>query len=402
MAPTRPLVGQQIEACYQITGIPKNETAELTGKQKKQSRSAIWHSKRVFFATPQVVWSDMNDPEINFPIDDVKLIVIDEAHKARGKYAYTEVIQSLVGRNKHFRVLALSATPGRNIKDVVEVIQNLLISHVEVRCETSIDVAPFTFKKNIQTKVVKMDDLLRKTRDNFIRLIDPYVRNLMDHRVVSSHTENLSKGWLIMDRKKFQENTLTNRHPEHTTIMSDFSTCISLYHALELLERHGVRVFLNYFDDNSTNAEEKYFVMRDANLRQFLNDLRAEMGPNPFPENDQSFYGNLSVNESRSEINYGHPKFDILRECVTKHFEENPESKSIIFCEFRKSVYLINRMMLESYPTVKPKVFVGELKNRLRLSILFSRNFDKTFLCHFPFCQVKEMHMHEQLHKKNK
>lgn len=31
MAPTRPLVKQQIDACYDIMGIPKKTTAELTG-----------------------------------------------------------------------------------------------------------------------------------------------------------------------------------------------------------------------------------------------------------------------------------------------------------------------------------------------------------------------------------
>ncbi len=32
MAPTKPLVAQQIEACYNIMGIPQDDTAELTGK----------------------------------------------------------------------------------------------------------------------------------------------------------------------------------------------------------------------------------------------------------------------------------------------------------------------------------------------------------------------------------
>lgn len=31
MAPTKPLVAQQIEACYDIMGIPKDDTAEMTG-----------------------------------------------------------------------------------------------------------------------------------------------------------------------------------------------------------------------------------------------------------------------------------------------------------------------------------------------------------------------------------
>ena len=42
MAPTRPLVAQQIHACYSVTGIPMNVTVELTGTTDAESRKAIW------------------------------------------------------------------------------------------------------------------------------------------------------------------------------------------------------------------------------------------------------------------------------------------------------------------------------------------------------------------------
>lgn len=35
MAPTKPLVAQQIEACYNIMGIPQEDTAEMTGKGRQ-------------------------------------------------------------------------------------------------------------------------------------------------------------------------------------------------------------------------------------------------------------------------------------------------------------------------------------------------------------------------------
>lgn len=322
MAPTRPLVAQQIVACYEIMGIPKEETAELTGKQNKKTRAIEWHKRRVFYATPQVVWSDLNDPDINFPVNDIKLIVVDEAHKAKGKYAYTEVVQSIAARHSMFRVLALSATPGRNIKDVVEIVQNLLISHIEVRKENSIDVAPYIFKKSILTKVVHLNEQLKGIRDNLIGLIDPYVRNLAQHQVINGHTGNLTKGWLIVDRNKFRDMSMNNRHSEHAQIMSDFSVCISMYHALELLERHGVRVFLNYFDDSTDSAEEKYFVLKDPNIKAFLTDVREKCGENPIPQGDMSFYGNTSAVDCELEpIDYGHPKFEILQKCLLEHFQ---------------------------------------------------------------------------------
>lgn len=318
MAPTRPLVAQQIDACYEIMGIPKEETVELTGKQNKKIRINAWSSKRVFFVTPQVVWSDLNDPEVNFPMAQVKLIVIDEAHKAKGKYAYTDVIKSIASRNRMFRILALSATPGRSIKDVIEVVENLLISHIEVRNENSIDVVPYTFKKNIKTVVVKLDANFKQIRDEFVALVEPYVQRLIEVNVTTGNVGNLSKGWLLMDKKRYIENSHIERHPQHSKISTDLNVCISMYHALELLERHGVRVFLNYFADN-TDGTEKYFVMQDYNIRKFLDKLRAVAGP--FAANDTALLNNTSVPEELHDIDCGHPKFKILQKSLIEHFE---------------------------------------------------------------------------------
>lgn len=321
MAPTRPLVSQQIDACYHIMGIPRNETAELTGKQNKKTRCVAWKAKRVFFATPQVVWSDLNDPAMDFPINDIKLIVVDEAHKAKGKYAYTEVIQSIATRNKMFRILALSATPGRAIKDVIEVVQNLLISHVEVRWENSIDVLPYIFKKNIKTIVVPLGEYLSSIRNKLINVIDPYVRNLIEYQVITGHSGNLSKNWLLMERNRFRDNSTQNRHPQHSSIMSDFGVCISLYHALELLERHGIRVFLNYFDDNSSSTDEKYYIKMDPDISNLLKEIRENVGPNPFADGDSTLQNNSTINGDYENFDFGHPKFEILRKCLTDHLE---------------------------------------------------------------------------------
>jgi fanconi anemia group M protein len=71
-------VNQQIDACYQVVGIPQKETVELTGKIPKDKRIALWKSKRVFFATPQVIQNDISDPE--FPVKAIKLVVVDEVN----------------------------------------------------------------------------------------------------------------------------------------------------------------------------------------------------------------------------------------------------------------------------------------------------------------------------------
>lgn len=324
MAPTRPLVAQQIQACYQVMGFPKDETIELTGKQNKKIRAVAWRAKRVFYCTPQVVWRDICDNEMNFPIDDIKLVVVDEAHKAKGKYAYTEVVQAIWEHNKLFRVLALSATPGRNMSDVSEVVQNLLISHIEVRCENSIDVVPFVFKKNIKTIVVPLNEQLTQIRQRLYDLVEPYMQNLEKYKVITGQASNMTKAWLLFDRNKFRVDTVSNRHPDQSQINADFSVCISMFHAIELLERHGMRVFLNYFSDNTdaagSNIEEKFFVLKDPKIKQFITGVRQECGIVPFTDADMSFHGNISDVDIEEPIDYGHPKFAILQDCLLAHF----------------------------------------------------------------------------------
>lgn len=76
VAPTKPLVAQQIEACHRTCGIPGSDAAELTREVSKAARSqavsfailyavgslltlAQWQEKRVFYMTPQTLINDL-------------------------------------------------------------------------------------------------------------------------------------------------------------------------------------------------------------------------------------------------------------------------------------------------------------------------------------------------------
>lgn len=53
-------------------------------------REELWANKRVFFVTPQCISNDLGRGIC--PAQDVKCVVIDEAHKATGNHAYCQVI----------------------------------------------------------------------------------------------------------------------------------------------------------------------------------------------------------------------------------------------------------------------------------------------------------------------
>ena len=55
LAPTKPLIHQQIKAVRKTVGLPRSALAELTGALKPEERAKLWRGPcRLFFLTPQV------------------------------------------------------------------------------------------------------------------------------------------------------------------------------------------------------------------------------------------------------------------------------------------------------------------------------------------------------------
>ena len=60
-------------------------------------------------------------------------------------------MRQLLNFTRQFRVLALSATPGSDSQAIQQVINNLLITHMEVRGEDSLDVRPYIHGRQVRT-----------------------------------------------------------------------------------------------------------------------------------------------------------------------------------------------------------------------------------------------------------
>ncbi|KAH8357172.1 hypothetical protein KR084_005731 [Drosophila pseudotakahashii] len=361
IAPTRPLVSQQIHASQKIMPFASADTVQLTGQLPRPKRAELWATKRVFFATPQVVHSDMLEADggSTFPFGDIKLIVVDEAHRAKGRYAYTQVADCLMARNRNFRMLALSATPGKNMEDVAAVCQNLYISSLQVRWDTSIDVQPYIHRRTIRTIVVSLKERIKEPRERLLQIIEPYLRQLTEAEIFKSNKGNVSKNSLLFEQKAFTVRSAQGqRHPDHNIIMGNFAMCISMYHSLELMERHGLRVFVNNFDADE-DGREKFVLSRDRGLRDLVEQVRQELGSNPLDYTTHAMT-NGEVPPLPTDLDFGHAKYEKLRQVLVQHFESKADSRAIVFCEYRESVMLIHRLLLQHRPMLRPRCFVGQ------------------------------------------
>ncbi|XP_045766127.1 Fanconi anemia group M protein [Maniola jurtina] len=357
-APTRPLVAQQIEACYKIVALPPTDTIEMTGHMPVNTRKTHWQTKRVFFATPQVIYNDIKSGIC--PAQKIRCLVIDEAHRARGNYAYCQIVSTLTEMGHTvYRVLGLSATPGSKVEDVISVVKNLHIAHLELRTEACIDVASYSHSRKINTVVIPLGPELTHLRRQYVEILDGYARRLKQFNILPQNLGNLSKGRIVMLYKEYQTRDRSSRHPQHNYIMKDFTLIISLFHGLELLVKHGSRVFLNFFDEHP----EKSWIQSDDQLTSLLERLRDDLGIDPLSL-DRSVLPDGTIPEIPKDLSFGHPKFDKLKEIILDHFnkakQNGQDTKAIVFCEYRESVNLVHCLLLQCRPLIVPQMFVGQ------------------------------------------
>lgn len=241
MAPTKPLVAQQIEACYKVMGIPQTHMAELTGSTAAGQRQQLWRSRRVFFLTPQVMVNDLSRDTC--PALQVKCVVIDEAHKALGNQAYCQVVRQLCSQTQQFRILALSATPGGDSKSVQQVISNLLVSHIELRSEESPDIQAHSHQRSLEKVVVPLGETLTAHQARYLQVLEKFTSRLVQNRVMGhKDLRSLTKYQLILAREQFRKNPPPHiTGPQQGVMEGDFALCISLCHGYELLMQMGLR-----------------------------------------------------------------------------------------------------------------------------------------------------------------
>ncbi|XP_065063159.1 Fanconi anemia group M protein homolog [Rhopilema esculentum] len=383
MAPTKPLVAQQIEACYSITGTPPEDTAEMTGAMPPARRKVLWETRRVFFLTPHILQNDLGRGTCS--AEDIICLVFDEAHKALGNYAYCQVIKEVAGVKSNFRVLALSATPGGDMNAVQQVVTNLMISQVELRSEESDDIKPYVFGRNVEKIVVPLSSELKEAKAEFLKVLECIVQRLCTQGVCWQHDAGkISKFFLLKARDQFRARGLEDRN-RVGLIEGDFALAISLYHAYELLQQHGILSFYNFIKEvycgTKGTARCRTELMKHEKFMEMMNGLQQRIEP---PDDadvslNGSFFESLTPKRrllksipKPNSLFSSHPKLQKLEEIVVDHFEKSKEKEPIhssqtplntrimIFSQYRDSVQEITAVLSKHQPLVNVMSFVGQ------------------------------------------
>lgn len=353
LAPTLPLVDQQVQACYDIMGISASDTALLTGKVPAQRRTTIWKQKRVFFCTPQTVQKDLENSRLD--ACQVVCVVLDEAHKATGDYAYCKVVELLEAAGAKFRILGLSATPGTSIKAIQQVVNVLRINCIEARSDTDPDVKLYIHERQTEVIIVKqvaaskvvercLDEIIGPILDR-LRRSGALPRTLTGNATVTSYC-------LLKAREEFGK-----RQDRDNSMIGFFAAGIAFIQIRSDLHKHGIGVVRNKLQ--KMRMERQIGHTATIAKSKAFQQLWEEVSNSSC---DPDAVGNTVEDRLRNN-----PKLSKLKEILEEHFERartcGASSRAIVFSQFRDSVSEIVDVLNTARPLIVARQFVGQGKS---------------------------------------
>lgn len=304
LAPTRVLAHQHYE--FLKNNLKIDDIALVTGEDLVAKRKKLWLNS-VICATPEITKNDL-DRQIVSP-EQFSLLIIDEAHRTIGDYAYTGISERF--RNTDVRIVGMTATLPSEKEKATEILQTLRISSIAQRSEESPDVKPYVQQTETQWITVELPPEMKEVQSLLKAALDSRYQELK--RLGLNLSDNQSLSQLLRVREFVIRQNRRAAKP--------LFTAIRITHALNVFESHGVTSFLRFCQ----RTQEKKGV-----------------GIKDLFENDLNFGKAVRLAKAAQVKGIEHSKIVKLKEIL-----EPISGKALVFTSYRDSVEIIYQKLIE-------------------------------------------------------
>ncbi|MBN2154057.1 MAG: DEAD/DEAH box helicase [Candidatus Lokiarchaeota archaeon] len=327
LAPTKPLVQQHARTFAEYTSIEPSKLVVFTGEVDAGKRGAAWLDATVCFMTPQTFQNDVENGL--YTVDDVSLLVLDEAHRAVGDYAYCAIARHYKERATSPHILAMTASPGTTMEQIEMIKQALFIEVVDVRDEKDPDVRPYFHDTATEWKHVDLPPEFLEITKSLQEEYDKVVEFVKEKKLVpEDRLESINRKDMLGVNKRVQARLNqcgdAREKQDLFSILKILAVGLRLSYALELIETQGVNALLKYLEDADEGSRKP-----DASgaLRIFV---------------DLTYQKNIiGIAKNLVEGGMSHPKVSILTDIVARFLHGHAGSRAIVFANYRVTVAMI-------------------------------------------------------------
>jgi Fanconi anemia group M protein len=337
LSPTKPLVEQHAAFFKDTLNIPPENVVLFTGNTNPGKRESMYEKAQLVISTPQVIENDLLGKKIS--LEKVSCIIFDEAHRATGNYSYVYIAQKYIQQNPDPLVLGITASPGSNTEKIQEVCANLHLKSVEIRTDSDPDVKPYIFDKDIEWKYVSVPVEMKGLKGLMDKVLNDRLEKLQELGFLSNFRKRLSKREMLDLQARLQAQLRSFPDQKIYRGISLLAEIFKVSHAIEISETQGSSALSKYFERLENEALSRggskaaKRLMEDLSMRQAVHHLGGCDGNNP--------------------------KLNAVKELVEKQISDAPQSRVIVFTNYRDTAELVANSLKE-VPGIKPIRFVGQ------------------------------------------
>jgi Fanconi anemia group M protein len=343
LAPTKPLLDQHVDTITEFIPRLADTATKISGDIKPKHRVTRFLDNNVIIATPQTLRNDLRDQKIT--LDGVSLLIFDEAHRGTGDYAYTQIAAAYNNNHPAPYIIGLTASPGSDKAKIKEIIDNLGIEHLAYRTRDDDDVKEYTHETEIDFREVTLQPGPKDVRTFLQSSLDDKINEATSLGYVKDNQGAYSRKTLLSYMQSLQRKLDEGeKHPRLFQSMSLIAQALKVQHALTLIESQGLKPLQDYVESIEDEAEAG-----ETKAAQKLIE-------------DGYFQAASRLADNLVDNGYEHPKMEELRSIVTDQINDDPESKIIIFTQFRDTAHNITAMLDDN--DVEAKTFLGQAKKK--------------------------------------
>jgi len=339
VAPTRPLVLQHFEYFRSVLKLEEDDLALWTGEVPPEKRGL--GSARIVFATPQVLQNDIVSGKLS--LKEFGLLVVDEAHRTVGNYAYVFLVERYASQAENPLVLGLTASPGSEESRIQEVAKNIRASFIEARSDKSDDVKPYVQFVQYEFLPAQLPEPLRDARE----LLEDYLKERADNisktglarlkrpityrnisTLLSDVRGSIAAGGAAKDAGTFQ-------------VLKELASARRVVLALERLDTEGVDSFLSFMDGQIRQSTR---IGAPISLKRLFVDKKIKDA--------------IELCRLVKRTGMPNPKLEMLMKAVVSSLSGGAR-RVVVFASYRDSAKMILDA-LKGMPSVNPVRLVGQ------------------------------------------
>ncbi len=334
VTPTKPLVQQLVSTFREILELIPEEVQAVDGRISPSKRPQIYNEATIITGTPHTIARDLLASRLS--AEKIRFIAIDEAHRATGNYPSAQLI-TLLPPSTH--IVGLTATPGNTQEQVLQIVKTLRAKKVVYYDESDPEVKKHASVHRPRPIFVDLPDPYKKS----LKLLDQYIQFLLDELDTVLDLKLTKEKRRYLTRKtalEIHHHVIKMMHDDLSIASASVYTgnLIRALHLKDIIESQGFpqakKMIITWEKKQDSKAKREFFE----------NSLVQQV---------------LSLIDQHEDL--AHPKLTRLLELLFNWRAKNPQSKIIVFSNYRATVSFLSEVLEEKgFPVAK---FTGHGKS---------------------------------------